>query len=61
MSNETAKPKSLLDRPPVVINVGLARFAADLAQSGAAVTQVEWQPPARGNPKLARLLSKLGS
>ena len=61
MSNESAKPRSLLDRPPVVINIGLDRFATDLAQSGAAVTQVEWQPPARGNPKLARLLSKLGS
>ena len=60
MSTENAKPKPLLDGPPVVINIGLDRFAADLAQSGAAVTQVEWQPPARGNPRLARLLSKLG-
>ena len=60
MSAGTAKPKPLLAGPPVVINVGLERFAIDLAQTGALVTQVEWQPPARGNAKLARLLSKLG-
>ena len=61
MSAATVKPKPLLAGPPVVINVGLERFATDLAQTGTAVTQVEWQPPARGNAKLARLLSKLGS
>ncbi len=60
MSDSKTNPKSLLAGSPVVINVGLERFATDLAQSGAAVIQVEWQPPARGNAKLARLLSKLG-
>ncbi len=61
MSAETAKPKPLLAGPPAVINVGLERFAADLAQGSGAVTQVQWQPPARGNAKLAALLAKLGS
>jgi hypothetical protein len=61
MSTGAAKPKPLLGGPPVVINVGLERFSSDLAQSGALVTQVEWQPPARGDARLARLLSKLGS
>ncbi len=61
MSTGTVRPKPLLAGSPVVINVGLERFAADLAQTGTAVVQVEWQPPARGDARLARLLSKLGS
>ena len=52
---------ALLAGPPAVINLGLERFATDLAEAGVAVTQVEWQPPARGNAKLAALLAKLGS
>ena len=52
---------SLLAGPPTVINIGLERFATDLAQSGVTVTQVAWQPPGRGNARLAALLSKLGS
>jgi len=53
--------RSLLDGPPTVINIGLERFATDLRQAGVAVIHVAWQPPARGNAKLAALLSKLGS
>jgi FdrA protein len=52
---------SLLAGPPTVINIGLDRFAADLAQAGVAVTHVQWQPPARGDARLAALLAKLGS
>jgi hypothetical protein len=59
MSESKAKP--LLSGPPLVINIGLDRFATDMAQAGVAVTHVTWQPPARGDAKLARLLSKLGS
>ena len=55
------KKMPLLGGPPTVINIGLERFAADLDRAGVAVTNVQWQPPARGNAKLARLLSKLGS
>jgi FdrA protein len=58
---EAPKRPSLLAGPPTVINIGLDRFATDLAQAGVAVTQVAWQPPARGNAKLAALLAKLGS
>lgn len=53
--------KPLLAGPPVTINIGLERFASDLKDAGVAVTQVAWQPPARGNAKLAALLAKLGS
>ena len=55
------KPASLLDAPPRVINVGLERFAEDLAAQGVAVQHVQWSPPAAGDARLADLLSKLGS
>ena len=46
--------------PPNVINVGLERFAEDLAGQGVAVQHVQWSPPAGGDARLAELLSKLG-
>ena len=52
---------SLLEAPPRVINIGLERFAEDLAAQGAAVQHVQWAPPAGGDARLANLLSKLGS
>ena len=64
MSSGNSKPVErpcLLASAPTVINIGLERFSTDLAATGVKVTQVDWQPPARGNPKLAALLSKLGS
>lgn len=52
---------NLLTSPVKVINVGLEGFARELASQDVAVVQVQWSPPAGGNPKLADLLSKLGS
>jgi FdrA protein len=54
-------PASLLEAPPRVINVGLERFAEDLAAQSVAVQHVQWSPPAGGDARLAELLSKLGS
>jgi len=51
---------SLLDAPPRVINVGLERFAENLAAQSVAVQHVQWSPPAGGDARLAELLSKLG-
>ena len=51
---------SLLGEPPRVINIGLERFASDLAAQGGTVQHVQWAPPAGGDPRLAELLSKLG-
>ena len=53
------KQPSLLDAPPRVINIGLERFAEDLAAQSIAVQRVQWAPPAGGNARLADLLSKL--
>ncbi len=50
----------LLTRPVAVVNVGLAGFADELRQAGVPVVDVQWTPPAGGDPKLAALLAKLG-
>jgi len=58
---DAKKAASLLGQPLRVINVGLERFAEDLAAHGASVQQVEWVPPAGGDARLADLLSKIGT
>ena len=50
----------LLSGPPKVVNVGLESFARELESLNVEVIQVEWAPPAGGDPELADLLSKLG-
>ena len=53
--------ESLLRPPLKVVNVGLAGFAADLKARGVAVAEVDWAPPARGDARLASLVSKLSA
>ena len=53
--------KKLLEDPLKVVNIGLEGFARELKLQGVEVIQVDWSPPAGGDPKLAALLSKLGS
>jgi len=56
-----SKINDLLEEPLKVVNVGLEGFAKELKQQGVEVIQVDWVPPAGGDPKLADLLSKLGA
>jgi FdrA protein len=56
-----SKTRSLLDEPLKIVNIGLEGFAEELSHQGIEVIQVDWVPPAGGDPKLADLLSKLGS
>jgi FdrA protein len=51
----------LLTAPLRVINVGLEGLAESLEALDVPVVQVDWRPPAGGDPKLADLLSKLGT
>lgn len=44
-----------------VVNVGLQAFAADLDRQGVALVDVQWSPPADGDPELGRLLAALGT
>jgi FdrA protein len=53
--------QQLLDEPMQIVNLGLEEFARDLEVRGVAVVHVDWTPPAGVDPKLADLLSKLGS
>lgn len=59
MDNE--KTRDLLTKPLNVVNVGLQGFAEELEQQNVSVTHVEWSPPGGGDPKIAGLLSKLGT
>jgi FdrA protein len=52
---------NLMQGPLKVVNIGLDGFAQDLKSQGVEVQNVDWSPPAGGDPKLATLLSKLGS
>ena len=62
---KTAEPdqssigSNLLEAPVRVVNIGLQMFADDLAGQDVEVVQVDWAPPARGNTRLANLLSRL--
>ena len=51
----------LIGAPLRVVNLGLESFARELEAAGVSVIQVDWSPPAGGDPRLAELLSKLGT
>ena len=51
----------LLQGPLRVVNIGLEGFARELEAQGVETQHVDWSPPAGGDPKLAALLSKMGS
>src|SRR5512138_2487374 len=50
---------NLLHGPFGVVNIGLKRFADDLARADVDVIDVHWRPPAGGDPELARKLADL--
>ena len=52
---------SLLGGKLSVINVGLDKFAIELEDHDVPVVHLDWKPPAGGDPKLAALLSKMGT
>ena len=49
----------LPEGPLRVVNVGLELFAEELRAEGVEVVQVDWRPPAGGDPRLAGLLERL--
>lgn len=49
----------LINREPVIINVGLVKFAETIKKYDAKVIQYNWAPIAGGNKRLAALLEKL--
>jgi hypothetical protein len=51
--------KELFDNGPNVINIGVQDFAENLKVQGAKVVQVNWVPPAGGDPEMIALLDQL--
>lgn len=49
----------LLDRPLVVINLGLEAFAKNFEVQGVEVVRVDWKPPAGGDKEMITLLEQL--
>lgn len=54
-----ASLNNLFTSPVKIINVGLPSFFADLRSQGITAVQVDWQPPAGGNAKVAALLDRV--
>ena len=49
----------LLQKPIVVINLGLKKFAESLEEQQVEVVQVDWVPPAGGDKEMIDLLDQL--
>ncbi len=49
----------LLQKPIIVINVGLKKFAESLEEQQVEVVQVDWVPPAGGDKEMIDLLDQL--
>ncbi|MES0344684.1 MAG: hypothetical protein ABUK16_11300 [Anaerolineales bacterium] len=56
---EKENKADILQQPLVVINVGLKDFAESLDAQEADVIQVDWAPPAGGDPEMIDLLKDL--
>ncbi|MGA2765300.1 MAG: hypothetical protein ABSG17_18285 [Spirochaetia bacterium] len=53
------KLEELLKEKPVFVNVGVRDFGVSLQDAGYDVVNVDWSPPAGGDPGLAALLDEL--
>ena len=51
--------KELLEHGPNAVNIGVQDFADSLKAQGAEVVQVNWVPPAGGDPEMIALLDQL--
>jgi DNA-binding TFAR19-related protein (PDSD5 family) len=49
----------LLQKPLVVINLGLKKFAESLEEQKVEVIQVDWVPPAGGDKEMMDLLEQI--
>ncbi len=49
----------LLSNPVAAINLGIGDFAQSLEDQKAQVGQVDWAPPAEGDPEIIAILDKI--
>ncbi len=54
-----SKIDELLQKPIIVINLGLKKFAESLEEQQVEVVQVDWVPPAGGDKEMIDLLDQL--
>ncbi|MBV7434083.1 DUF1116 domain-containing protein [Cardiobacteriaceae bacterium TAE3-ERU3] len=54
--NQTEK---LFEQPLNVLNIGIAQFAEDLRRQQTTVTQLDWQPPGKGDTAMVAALAKV--
>ena len=60
MSSDKVEKKNILSENLKVINIGISTFADDLRSQNVEVINVDWKPPAGGDPEMLKLLEKLG-
>ncbi|HEY9710486.1 MAG TPA: hypothetical protein V6D48_19920 [Oculatellaceae cyanobacterium] len=53
------KIDELLQKPIIVINVGLMKFAESLQEQNVELVQMDWVPPAGGDQEMINLLDQL--
>lgn len=53
-----SKINELLQKPIIVINLGLKKFAESLEDQRVEVVQVDWVPPAGGDKEMMDLLDQ---
>lgn len=53
------KLDELLQHGPMPINIGVQDFAESLQIQGVEVVQLNWTPPAGGDPEMIELLDQL--
>ena len=53
--------EKLFEQDLQIINIGLERFREAVIYQGKQAIQVEWRPPAGGNPRLQEILENLNS
>lgn len=54
-----SKIDELLQKPLIVINVGLMKFSESLEEQNVELVQVDWVPPAGGDKEMINLLDQL--
>ncbi len=53
------KISDILDKPLIVINIGVHKFADSLSEQEVDVTHIDWSPPAGGDEQMIDLLDTL--
>jgi len=56
-----SKIQELFESDIRVINVGLELFHQSILDQGKKSIQVDWKPPANGNPRLIEILEKMNA